>query len=945
MAFGNQRSLDWLLSTLLSFVQDIFLFQPAQIFLAALISALLSRRFDDGVVEKFNLTQIWKRERRKSRAANSDVIDLPTSFVAGSTFDPPGEKEMESMRHESYKRQQFAATLRGIVYQICFAFVVFVIANDARRSSAYHLATGIRKMLKAHKNDIANYTAFEKVHSPRDVWPWLSNVILPEVFPEPWFSSPCKNGNSHQRSRRSTTTTFSRNEDPGIRDFPGRLYLNDLYSKVVTGMRLRHVRTENTSCVQFSLLNNNTNFKHCIGVFNLKNTEKGSYGTGWSKLTGEQKQHDHPTELPWIYKTSEELGSFPILATQHLYPGGGYAVQLFPKSNWKSILGELKDHLWLDRYSRALILELDVYNAAEKQFISVRMVLEIEPFGGIIPFITVTPVTLDNDSFWLICNKVAFFCLFMLFAYREYREILASGFSYLKSFWNIIEICLLAFICLAIYLEFTVEKYRSELTTRVNHRKPYTFIDFQVLAYTGLLFQITIGFVSFFVMIKVIRLLRFNRRISILTKTLKRALPDLAAMGLHLLIIYIASVIFSHMLLGVHLHQFSDFWKTAGTIISIMLNKFKVSEIIETKPILGRIGFFVFTVLVNFIVLNILISILNDSIAETENELDSCEQERKDEFLEYVKEIFTDLIRCVFRFRCCCRRSNKKPPSKTTSPTKQTPITLPPPSRVVQVKEFKEHELTPDEKRHFFFHSSPTPIHRPLRDEKQQKKKQAVNFQDEIQIMDYEETSIHTFKIEDDSGDENVIDYQQSPPQGKSDKALMMSKYQHVSSYQGVANYHHHSDDSDLEIEEISCHQQQQHLPEISGEKAVTRYEDVTSDLKIEEIGCHQQQHLPEISGEKAVKTRYKDVTKYHGVTIYQQQQHAADSNAKIEEIKSDRQQRHQPEISDQELITKYQRAIKCLKNMHQSDVDFDAAWQKRMIGLLHGMMEDCLCE
>ena len=55
-------------------MQDIFLFQPAQIFLAALITALLSKRFDDGVVEKFNLTQIWKRERKKSRAAKSNVI-------------------------------------------------------------------------------------------------------------------------------------------------------------------------------------------------------------------------------------------------------------------------------------------------------------------------------------------------------------------------------------------------------------------------------------------------------------------------------------------------------------------------------------------------------------------------------------------------------------------------------------------------------------------------------------------------------------------------------------------------------------------------------------------------------------------------------------------------------------------------------------------------------
>ena len=76
----------------------------------------------------------------------------------------------------------------------------------------------------------------------------------------------------------------------------------------------------------------------------MKHTEKGNFSPGWSKLTDEQVEHinhNHPTELPWIYQTSEELGSYPILATQHLYPGDGYAVQLFPKSNRENILGEI----------------------------------------------------------------------------------------------------------------------------------------------------------------------------------------------------------------------------------------------------------------------------------------------------------------------------------------------------------------------------------------------------------------------------------------------------------------------------------------------------------------------------------------------------------------------------------------------------------------------------
>ena len=68
------------------------------------------------------------------------------------------------------------------------------------------------------------------------------------------------------------------------------------------------------------------------------------------------------------------------------------------------------------------------------------------------------------------------------------------------------------------------------------------------------------------------------------------------------------------------------------------------------------------------------------------------------------------------------------------------------------------------------------------------------------------------------------------------------------------------------------------------------------------------------------------------------------DDDSDIEKEINCQQSPPPPEISDEELITKYLHAVKCLRSLKQSD-GVDQAWQNRMIGLLSGMMEDCLCD
>ena len=67
------------------------------------------------------------------------------------------------------------------------------------------------------------------------------------------------------------------------------------------------------------------------------------------------------------------------------------------KSKTVSILSDLKTHSWLDRATRALFIDLTVYNANVNLFCQIRLIAEFTPTGGILTsaeFNTVDLITL-----------------------------------------------------------------------------------------------------------------------------------------------------------------------------------------------------------------------------------------------------------------------------------------------------------------------------------------------------------------------------------------------------------------------------------------------------------------------------------------------------------------------------------------------------------------------
>ena len=92
-----------------------------------------------------------------------------------------------------------------------------------------------------------------------------------------------------------------------------------------------------------------------------------------------------------------------------------------------------------------------------------------------------------------------------------------------------------------------------------------------------------------------------------------------------------------------NLKGYASFFSSIASVLSMMLGKYNFDEFFEADILLGPIYFVGFNVLGNWIVLNMFITILNDSFAVIRsNELKGCDDEVFDFIISRIKSKLLD---------------------------------------------------------------------------------------------------------------------------------------------------------------------------------------------------------------------------------------------------------------------------------------------------------------
>ncbi|XP_065681240.1 polycystin-1-like protein 2 isoform X2 [Hydra vulgaris] len=468
--------------------------------------------------------------------------------------------------------------------------------------------------------------AIDLIQSSKDFWPWMENFFLLQVYPDPWYNLSELNSNTKKK------------------DFPGKLFLNDLNSKIVNGIRVRQIRVQPISCIKASLVAEYVK-KDCFSQYASASEETKDFYLNWT-LPKQSNLSKNSLKTPWSYQTWQELDGYPYVTDLNTYYGGGYVIEIFPKQNNKALLEQVKESRWIDRQTRALIIEFSLFNGNTNYFNVITMVLEFPMSGGVVSDSSIITFKLYSSTkeskTTMLVSLILFILIMLMITVRECRFLYRTGWVYFLEFWNLVEVAIIIFSYIAVGFFFYKDYLGKLLLERLSTKKPETFINFQLASYWNLTYVNIVALIVFFVTLKFIKLLRFNRRISMLSSTLKAAWYPLSMFGIIFFIILCSFIISANIMFGAFIDGYQTYFKTVSSIISLLLGKFNYSQFKNANPVLGPIFFLTISITFIWIVINMFISILVDAFQVVH---ESLEHEKNDyEMVDFILEHFKDWL-------------------------------------------------------------------------------------------------------------------------------------------------------------------------------------------------------------------------------------------------------------------------------------------------------------
>ena len=146
-------------------------------------------------------------------------------------------------------------------------------------------------------------------------------------------------------------------------------------------------------------------------------------------------------------------------------------------------------------------------------------------------------------------------------------------------------------------------------------------------------------FVVFFGTLKFLRLCRYNRRLEILSNTLKRAFRELMSFSFMFSIIFAAFLVLFYLQFSSLIWECSSLLHTAQMLFEMLLLKFDATEIQNAGSFLGPFYFTLFILFVVFVCINMFVSIINDNFRCIRDEFHDDNHDDQDVLIRFLRKV------------------------------------------------------------------------------------------------------------------------------------------------------------------------------------------------------------------------------------------------------------------------------------------------------------------
>ncbi|XP_022800006.1 polycystin-1-like [Stylophora pistillata] len=609
--FGKEKSDKWLTSMLVSFFQSIIVIQPFKVLLLAAFFAL--------IIKDPN-----KEEEQEQENVLDPVLSTDEEFIEGDAergpgkiglqSKPPDAKKLEAARKLRLKQCEMKAIIKEVVTHILVVCVLLVVAYGNHDNRSFKMTEEVKNVLVTRDS---NTISFDALTMQEAFWQWVKNLIA-NLFP-------------------SSTSD----------DYP---YMGIIKSGEVSNVlglgRIRQLRMKKDTCkvpVVFT-----TYITECNDYYSWSDEEINDFHQGWSpqNKTKLEKDEERKQISPWQYQGTLEANSFPYLGKMASYRGGGFIFELGPDEN--TVYGELeklKTSNWIDRYTRALFTELSIYNVNINLLCVATLLYEELPTGGGQPFVNVQTIRvyryIGNFSAALMACEVIFTFLLLNWILRDGKRLWRQKKAFWKNVWNIVDIVITSLSVASLVLYFMRLVFLSSALGKVRD-DPSKFVSFQYVVLLNEGVNAMVAFVVLLLNLKFLRLLRFNRKISVLSITIKTSASKLASFMLMFMVIFLAYCFLVFLVFGSALEDYRSFIGCMESMMSMVLGNFEFYDLVAVNAVIGPAVFFTFMVVFQFILINMFIGILCDSFNEVRS--DSDKQTNEYEILQFISNRMKALV-------------------------------------------------------------------------------------------------------------------------------------------------------------------------------------------------------------------------------------------------------------------------------------------------------------
>ena len=364
------------------------------------------------------------------------------------------------------------------------------------------------------------------------------------------------------------------------------------------------------------------------------------YNTSWPKAL-------RMCPKPWRYQTAEELDNDPTKAAYNTYEGGGYTAVLgYDENTAIDVLSETLEHGWVNRQTRAVILEFAVFNVNTNLISIATYFFEIIATGAAYTSRRVDTLELYSTEsgalmFYLICQFL-FMAMVLYYFIMTLVHLYRERLGFFKSVWNMIDFLMIV-SSVASVLFYVIRSKSILQSIKAIQANPFEIMHFHAALDWAKLENASIAIAVFMVTLKLLNLIRFNPYVIFLFASFRQSAGyQLCYLGVFL-IVFNAFVMSGMTFFGSTVSNYSSYLQAVVSQFQFLLGTaVPIDDLRNDKPFIGPTFALLFMLCMTVVLMNMLVSVLNESYTDAKTNVEESADQL--EMVRFIGESFMEMF-------------------------------------------------------------------------------------------------------------------------------------------------------------------------------------------------------------------------------------------------------------------------------------------------------------